>query len=289
MKESQEYHFFGHPHENKRKHRGKESSYGIPAEIRVRCEGKLHTIVWEPRGRVRFLNHSARELRALRTMRALGDTNCGCLNCVERMVRSKATNGGPAWGQWRPVVREAEWVRRMRESVKDERENIAFNTGIYGTRRIGQGKNNDALRRASQLARMMYGINTSIGTNVRFDGKPRPMAFGTSWIRFERQSFTMVGLVSIALTSMWRRVEQLGAHQISVNGKPMLGLDVRNVGDKTAEVLIARIHGDPAAAAPVCSVTVSEQWAAVRDTGIIGKDYNQNEHRIWAFDKWLEE
>lgn len=54
--------------------------------VKVRCSGKLHEVALHIRGRIVLLAHDKSEVNALRTLRALGDTSCGCLNAMDDLI-----------------------------------------------------------------------------------------------------------------------------------------------------------------------------------------------------------
>lgn len=53
---------------------------------RVRCSGKLHSIAVHDRGRIVLMDHPKHEVRALRTLQALGDESCGCLKIMDALI-----------------------------------------------------------------------------------------------------------------------------------------------------------------------------------------------------------
>lgn len=79
-----------HSHERWQK-RHREDGYH---EIHVRCSGQIHVVQWRPRGAIRLVNHPRSDMKALLTLRALGDNTCGCLNAIE-LVREKMKQSMP--------------------------------------------------------------------------------------------------------------------------------------------------------------------------------------------------
>jgi hypothetical protein len=85
-----------------------------PVRVKVRCSGTLHTCTVTPCGRITFHGHTREELRALRTMRALGDQTCGCLGLIDRVLTSEFWRGDAA-----VLLKTTQRTKPMRNAVQD--------------------------------------------------------------------------------------------------------------------------------------------------------------------------
>lgn len=85
----------------------------VPLKMRVRCSGALHDVTVTTCGRITFHSHTKQDLGALRTLRALGDETCGCLDLIKR-VRE-----GQFWrGKNSVITKTTQRTRAMRNEVQ---------------------------------------------------------------------------------------------------------------------------------------------------------------------------
>lgn len=260
-------------HAGQRKREGRERT---PALLRVRCEGKIHTLAWHYRGRVSLLSHSAKEVRALRTMKALGDETCGCLK-VMSMVKGE----GRIWGEWRALVRDAEEVRRERANASPR---LSTPLDLEQRKTFTIGVAVEMLRKAVTVA---YRTNEyRVGCRLRVGCGVAQKEIRPGIESFTGHEFGNAGRwegfvvhATIAVPLMWLLMARAGLHHI----EHMVGVAVRNWTDDTAEVLLGvletknGITNRPA---------LSGRWALVER---IAKEHPSIPQNEWRVAKWLEQ
>jgi len=251
-------------HEKARKRAAKAQ---MPALLRVRCEGKIHTLAWQPRGRITMLNHAPKEARALRTMKALGDETCGCLKAM-LMVRAD----GRIWGEWRPLVRDVQAVRAERGEEKPPDEPPA-RVALENRLQALDDLRRRVIRDLSGAAAVYLPTGVSVGLSC-----PEARPGITS---YARHSFSVNGRwrdfalhVTIVVNLTWARLVSAGLHVV----EEMVAVEVRYV-DGATEVLLGRPGtegGRP---------TIKAQWARVQSKNAIGPSLPKDE---WYVVEWLE-
>lgn len=83
--------------------------------IGVRCSGAIHHVRWTQRGRVTLLSHQKEELAALKTLAALGDSTCACLNVLQRLKKNLRYDHGLRGKKgWKTILLDAMDVNDLR-------------------------------------------------------------------------------------------------------------------------------------------------------------------------------